>query len=61
MFTLSKNFIKVGEDLFLVLRTFKEESILNVDLVKEWLSADVIYKREGVYYFCEKIQDLEIL
>ena len=61
MYTLSRNFIKVGEDLFEVIRTFKEENIRNVELVKWYLNADAVYKRDGVFFFCTKIQELEIV
>jgi len=61
MFTICKNFIKVNNDLFRVIRVFREESILNTDMVKEWLMADAIYKRDQMLYFCEKIEELEIL
>lgn len=30
-------------------------------MVKEWLRADAIYKRDQMLYFCEKIEELEIL
>jgi hypothetical protein len=61
MFTLCKNFIKVDDSLFLVLRTMKEDHVKNVDAVKEFFGANAVYKRDSIYYFCEKIQELEIL
>jgi hypothetical protein len=60
MFSTCKNFIKINEDLFLIKRVFKEESIKNVDLAKELLYSDHVFKRENLMYFCEKIHELEI-
>jgi hypothetical protein len=60
MFSICKNFIKVNEDLFLIKRVFKEESIKNVDLAKELLYSDHVFKKENLMYFCEKIHELEI-
>jgi len=37
MFTLAKNFIKVNEDLFQVVRTYHQDKVLNADLIKQWL------------------------
>ena len=59
MFSISKNFIHVNGGLYQVLRTFPEERVLNVDMVKDWLSADIIFRKDGQFYFCKQIQDLE--
>lgn len=61
MFSICQNYIKVNDDLFLVKRTFSEESIKNVELVKEWLGADAVYKKDALLYFCIKIHEAEIL
>ena len=36
------------------------DRIKNAQLVREWLGCDTAFKnnREGVYYFCDKIQDV---
>jgi hypothetical protein len=60
MFSICKNFIKVNEDLFLIKRVFKEEYVKNVDLAKELLYSDHVFKKESLMYFCEKIHELEI-
>jgi len=61
MFSICKNFIKVNEDLFLVKRVLKEDAIKNLDATKEILMADHVFKKEDLMYFCEKIQELEII
>lgn len=59
MFSISRTFIKVNDGLFQVLRTFSEERVKNVDLVKEWLDAEIVFRKDGNFYFCKQIQDLE--
>ena len=59
MFSISKNYIKVNEDLFQVVRVFSEERVKNTDMVKEWLEADIIFRKDQNLYFCKQIQDLE--
>ena len=61
MFTLSKNFIKVNEDLFEVVRTYHQDKVLNADLIKQWLGCEIIFKKDETIYFCNKIQELELL
>ena len=55
MFTLSKNFIKVNEDLFEVVRTYHEEKVLNADMIKQWLGCEIIFKKDQIFYFCNKV------
>lgn len=61
MFQRCTNFIKVNDELFQVVRTFPEERIKDFNLVKEWLGAECVFKREGLLYFCIKIIDLEVV
>ena len=61
MFQRCNNFIKVNDELFQVLRAFPEERIKDHNLAKEWLGAELIFKREGVLYFCIKIIDAEVV
>lgn len=61
MFSLPTNFIKVNDSLFRVMRTFKEEHIKNVDGLKELLHVDIVFRKDGLLYFCDTVQDLEII
>jgi hypothetical protein len=61
MFQRCTNFIKVNDELFQVVRTFPEERIKDYNLVKEWLGAESVFKREGLLFFCIKIIDLEVV
>ena len=61
MFQRCTNFIKVNDELFQVVRTFPEERVKDFNLVKEWLGAESVFKREGLLFFCIKIIDLEVV
>lgn len=56
--------IKFQDDLFVVKKTIKETSLVkppDVDYFKEYYQCDTILKKDGLFYFVEKIQDAEIL
>jgi hypothetical protein len=65
MFSICKNFIKVNQDLFQVLRQYTEDRVnnpeVNVENIKQWLGADTTFKKDGMLYFCIKIEELEII
>lgn len=61
MFQICKNFIKVNDELFQVVKSYPEERVKDHNLVKEWLNCDSVYKREGSLFFCIKIIDLEVV
>ena len=65
MFSICKNFIKVNEDLFQVVKQIPEDRIDNpetgVETIKKWLGADTTFKKDGMLYFCIKIEELEII
>ena len=61
MFSIATNFIHVNDGLFRVIRTFKEEHVKNVDGLKELLHIDIVFRKDGLLYFCNNIQDLEII
>ena len=65
MFSICKNFIKVNEDLFQVVKTIPEERVKNpevdVENIRQWLRTDTTFKKDGILYFCIKIEELEII
>ena len=63
MFQLHRNFIKINDDLFEVKRTLKEEFMdgKNLDDFKIWYGVEAVFKKDGLLYFCVKINELEIL
>jgi hypothetical protein len=61
MFSIPINFIHVNDGLYKVVRTFKEEHVKNVDGLKQLLHIDIVFRKDGLLYFCDIVQDLEII
>ncbi len=40
---------------------YEESYVKDVDLVKEWLDANSVFRKDGKLYFCDKIEDLELV
>lgn len=56
--------IKNQDDLYIVKKTIKETTLvkpLDVDYFKTYYGCDTIFKKDGLFYFVEKIQDAEII
>jgi hypothetical protein len=63
MFQLHRNFLKINDDLFEVKKTLKEEFMdgKNLDDFKIWYGVEAVFKKDGLLYFCVKINELEVL
>jgi hypothetical protein len=63
MFTISKQIVDWNGDLYSVKRVLKETSIKEefTQEYKEYLGADVVLKKNGMYYFVEKIDEAQIV
>jgi hypothetical protein len=63
MFQLHRNFITINNDLFEVKKTLKEEFMdgKNLDDFKIWYGVEGVFKKDGLLYFCVKINELEIV
>lgn len=63
MFQLYRNFIKINDDLFEVKKTLREEFMdgKNLEDFKIWYGVEAVFKKDGLLYFCIKINELEIV
>ena len=63
MFQLHRNFIKINDDLFEFKKTLKEEFMdgKNLEDFKIWYGVEAVFKKDGLLYFCVKINELEIV
>lgn len=59
MFSICKQFVYFGEDLFVIKRTIKESEKLDVDFLKVYFDADLVLKKDGMYFFTQKVETLE--
>jgi hypothetical protein len=63
MFNIVKQVLNFQDNLYIVERIIKEEDIKeeHVQEYKEYIHADIVLKKNSIYYFVNKIQDAEII
>jgi len=57
-------FIDFNDTKYLIKRIIKESHLkpgFDQQLLKEWTMSDVLLKREGLFYCCETLKDVEII
>ena len=60
-FNITRNIIDVNGQYFEIKKTFKEETVKDPVALKEFLGYDVLFKKEGVLYFCNIIHEPEFV
>ena len=63
MFNLVKQVIDFQGTLYIIKRTIKETRIKEefVQEYKEFLGADAVLKKDGIYYFVNRIEEAQII
>ena len=63
MFTISKQVVDWNGSLYIIKRTIKETSIKEelVQEYKEYICADTVLKKDGMYYFAQKIEEAQLV
>ena len=63
MFTISKQVVDWDGNLYIIKRTLKETSIKEevVQEYKEYICADTVLKKNGIYYFAQKIEEAQLI
>lgn len=61
MFAISKVYLEYSGVMYKVLRTVKEEHRPIVDKWKEHLNADMVLRKEGILYFLEKVEEVQLV
>lgn len=63
MFTISKQVVDWDGNLYIIKRTLKEDTF-PADFAqeyKDYIGADVIFEKNGLYYFCQKIEEAQLV
>lgn len=60
-FNMTRNFLEVGDELYEILRRVNESHDPIIDVWKEHLGAEKVFRKDGYLYFCTKIEDAVIL
>jgi hypothetical protein len=63
MFNLVRQVLDFQGTLYILKRTIKETTIPeeNVQRYKEYLDCDTVLKKDGIYYFVNKIEEAQIV
>lgn len=61
MLISEKKFIPFNDKLYLVKKIIKEEHGPVIDVWKDHLTADTVLRKEGLLYFLQIVDDLEII
>lgn len=61
MFTISQHFIPFNDKLYLIKKVIKEEHKPVIEAWKELLEADTVLRKEGLLYFLQTVEELEII
>ena len=57
--TFCKEVLNINGTLFLVKKVLREEYGKDIELLKQWYLADIVFRKESLLYFCEQIIDLD--
>ena len=60
-FNITRQIIDVNGQYFEIKKTFKEETVKDPLGLKEFLGYDVLFKKEGVLYFCNFVNEPEFV
>lgn len=61
MHFIRKEFLTFNDSLYYIMRIIKEEDQPIVDNWKEYLQADIVLKKQNLFYFLRSVPDLEII
>ena len=61
MFTIPITFIDYNQSLYILKRIIKESSRPILDDWKEHLNADTVLKKDGLFYFLQKVDEAQTI
>jgi hypothetical protein len=61
MFTIPITFIDYNQSLYILKRIIKENSRPIIDDWKEHLDADTVLKKDGLFYFLQKVDEAQTI
>jgi hypothetical protein len=57
----NKEIITVKDTLYIVKRKIKKDSLPIVETWKEHLNCDIVFQKDEMYYFCQAINEAQII
>ena len=63
MFNLVKQIVNFQDSLYIIKRVLRETNIKEefVQEYKEWIGCDTVLRKDGMYYFANKIDEVQII
>ena len=61
MFSILRNFIEYKGELYFIIRALNEHNNPIIDTWKEHLNADLVLKRQGMFYFLKHVEEAKII
>jgi hypothetical protein len=63
MFNLVKQIVNFQDSLYIIKRVLRETNIKEefVQEYKEWIGCDTVLKKDGMYYFANKINEVQTI
>jgi hypothetical protein len=63
MFNLVKQIVNFQDSLYIIKRVLREINIKEefVQEYKEWIGCDTVLRKDGIYYFANKINEVQII
>jgi len=56
-----RSLVRIGDNLYDVKRIFFQTAIKDVNVIKEWLHCTHTFHKDGLLYFCQEIESVEIV
>ena len=56
---MQNNIIQFGDRLFILYRQVRENPKINTEILKQYWSCDTVLKKDGIFYFCNEIPEIE--
>jgi len=63
MFNIVKQVINFQDNLYIIKRVLRETNIKEefVQEYKEWIGCDTVLRKDGIYYFANKINEVQTI
>lgn len=59
--TQRNRFVSMPDKLVQIKRVYYEDRVKDMNGIKEWLNCDVALRKNGLMYFCQTIEEAEIV
>lgn len=58
---IGKQVISYNDHLYILVKTFKDKEGFPINEFKDYFDCDMVLRKEGILYFCQQIQEAQII